>query len=102
MAEAKLLGKKSNIIVYITVTVIIALLIVFWFLYLGNYYGTENEEMVVEEEKFANEHDKSMDNVKLNTGILEDEIYISLKSYGKLPVTIVQGETGRPNPFISY
>jgi len=89
--------KRQNLLIGILIIVAI-IAIIYWY---PNYKKTP----LIEESKQQTttgllSAEEIIKEIKLDFSILDNALFESLESHGILPVTA--GETGNPNPFLSY
>lgn len=78
--------------------VLVVVLIITGFVWYLNYSkGPSGEGVPVGQIAGTSALDEKLKTIKLDLGILDTNLFKSLKSHGALPVTA--GETGRTNPF---
>ena len=88
--------KRQNLLIVILIIVAIVA-IVYWY---SNYKKTSPGESKQQVAAGLSPIEEIIREIKLDFSILDDTLFESLESHGILPVTA--GETGNPNPFLSY
>jgi len=89
--------KRQNLLIGILIIVAI-IAIIYWY---PNYKKTSLIEKSEQQTMTGlSPSEEIIEEIKLDFSILDNLLFKSLESHGILPVTA--GETGNPNPFLSY